>query len=450
MGLVTFMGGLFAVICGGLALGHSAVVGRVTLLDFALLAVGGMYGIGWVLVLHVTLAGDNPVWAPWIIPFESLYLLHSIGAFLLLFGMLGGWYLMAHGWHVRSLPMMDGNGVGPQRWLAAFWLLLVGAVVAQGLYAHAYGGFLGQLEYSAAIRSALFDEVPHNPLSFLRPFGGLAMIAAFGFFGLRLSGYRTWSSCLGLVLSFAFSLYVLYSWLGRMGFMVFLATFPLGWGLNKSRSPVGLLLGSGVVFIGLVVGAYGVSVGLNLKSADSLLEFLARELAFPFGSFFAQLDCGEHLFRAGVDFLLTPLYLLPSSWWTSWFEPLGQTNTAVIMGASKGMAGVTGAIPVDLLTVGLMQFHMVGIALVGLLFGALLRIVHGVLSRIPLPGVRAVFEASMALTLAVLGVFYAQPDLVVSGHIHWIAAALVCIGVFRLPRLGMARGGMVADRESAS
>jgi len=92
------------------------------------------------------------------------------------------------------------------------------AVATQGLYAQAYGGVLGQLEYSSMIRSSLFDTGPSNALSFLQSFGGLAMIAAFGFFGLRLSGRRNFLALLGFLLSFLFSLYVLYSWLGRTGF----------------------------------------------------------------------------------------------------------------------------------------------------------------------------------------------------------------------------------------
>ena len=49
----------FAIICGGLVIAHSSRVGRVTLLDWTMLAMGGMYGLGWVLVLQVTAVGDS-------------------------------------------------------------------------------------------------------------------------------------------------------------------------------------------------------------------------------------------------------------------------------------------------------------------------------------------------------------------------------------------------------
>lgn len=187
--------------------------------------------------------------------------------------------------------------------------------------------------------------------------------------------------------------------------------------------------------LAIIVGAYYVSVWLNVKAADSLPAFFARELAFPFGSFFAQLDKGDHLFRAFRDFVVAPVFLLPSSWWSTWIEDVSRVNTALILGAPKGEQGVTGSIPVDLLTLGLMQAHVLGIVIVGAMFGALLRFIQGLLDRIPNPGVRAVFGAYAALKLAILGIFYAEPDLFVSGNFDFLAAALVIAFFLYLPRI---------------
>jgi hypothetical protein len=431
--ITTLFGALFAVLCGVLAIAHSMRVRRVTLLDWALLAMGGMYGIGWILVLHATKAGENPSWARWILPFQDQYIVLNIGAMLLLFGVLTGWYLAGSIWRLPITLSIKPAATNGTRWARAFWFLLFLAVVAQAAYTYAYGGFLGYLEYSNSIRSGLFDAVPPNPLSFLKPFGALAMVSAFGFFGLHLSRDRRLSVYMGLMLSFFFSLYVLYGWLGRLGFLVFIATFPLALAMYGSRSPLRLITSGGVSFVGLLVGAYALSVWLDLKSADNLMAFLARELSFPFGSFFAQLDHEEHLFLGFVHFLWSPVYLLPSSLWTNWLEPVSQINTAVIMGAPKGEAGVTAGIPVDLLTLGLMQVHLPGIVLTGVLFGGLLSVLQALLCRIPDCGIGVTFEANLALSLAVLGVFYSQPDLVLSGHIHWIAAALIMMALHRLP-----------------
>ena len=105
------------------------------------------------------------------------------------------------------------------------------------------------------------------------------------------------------------------------------------------------------------------------------------------------------------------------------------------MGAPKGEQGVTGGIPVDLLTLGLMQAHVFGIPIVGAMFGVLLRVVQRLIDRIPDPGVGAVFGAYAALKLAVLGVFYAQPALVVSGNFAFMLSALVVAFFVYLPRI---------------
>ena len=431
--LAVVLGVLFFLLCLGLVFSHSARLGRLTLLDWAVLGMGGVYGLGWAIVAWVTLQGDNPIWEAWLLPFEPLYPVHTLCALMLLTSLWFGW-LLGDRLRIVGAPIDAAAPRYTQARLAkAMWLLLIIAVVMQWLYTRAYGGFLGLLEYSAAIRSAIFTV--ENPLSFLQPFGGLAFFSSFGFFGLWLSRRRDILMVAGLVLSFLFSLYLLYSWLGRIAFLVYVASFALGALMCRRPKPLPALAGGGLLMLAVVVGAYYVSLWLNLKAADSLPGFLARELAFPFGSFFAQLGAGDNLFRGFVDFLFTPFFLLPSSWWSTWIKEVSQVNTALIMGAPKGEQGVTGSIPVDLLTLGLMQAHVFGIPIVGAMFGVLLRVVQRLIDRIPDPGVGAVFGAYAALKLAVLGVFYAQPALVVSGNFDFLISALVVAFFVYLPRI---------------
>jgi len=432
--LSVMLGMSFALFCLLLVLAHSVRVRQVTLLDWSLLGIGGMYGLGWIIVLLVTQNGGNPTWQDWINPFSDIYVIHTIAAFLLVAGMMTGWYLPCRLLpRTRKVVSQRYSEAGP--WVTAFWIMLLLAVVIQGLYSRAYGGYLGVLDYSAPIRSALYENVPHNPWSFLRPFGGLAMIAAYGFFGLSISGRRTAGVLLGLSLSFLFSVYILYSWLGRVGFVVFLLTFILGVVLSRRPGPLRLIAWAGLAFVGLLMSVYAISLWLDLKAANSLIEFLARELSFPFASFFAQFEHGEHLYRGFVDFVLAPVFLLPSSWWSAWYEPVDQINTAIIMGAPKGEAGVTGSIPVDLLTLGLMQAHVLGVFLVGLIFALLLRILQVFLSAIPMQGLRAVFEAHLALKVAVLGTFYAQPNLVISDNFALIVGSVIIATILSLKRM---------------
>ena len=433
--LAILLGLAFMAICVAFATLHSMHLGRLTLLDWAFLGMAGIYGGGWALVAFVTKQGGNPTWSAWLLPFENLYPIHTLSSLILASTMVVGWGILGSSLRFQKKPVLLRPLKSVEaRLAAAMWVLLSIAFLTQWLYSQAYGGFIGLLEYSSLIRSAIFDSVPPNLFSFLKPFGGLALFASFGFFGLLLCKRRRMGVLIGLAFSIIFSVYLLYSWLGRIGFLVYLATFVLGVLLYRRPRPLSLLVKGATTMSAILAGSYYVSVWLNLKPADNFVVFLARELSFPFGSFFAQLDLGEHLFRGFKDFLVSPIYLLPSSWWSEWVVNISQINTAVIMGAPKSEHGVTAGIPVDLLTLGLMQASVFGVAIVGIMFGLLLRFIQSLLDRLPHAGVRAVFEAYVALNIAVLGVFYAQPELFISSNFSLLVATVLLIAFLKMPR----------------
>ncbi len=426
------LGLMFFAFCMGFVVLHSVRTDRLLLLDWAVLGMGGVYGLGWALVVSVTNGGGNPFWAEWVVPFGRYYALHTAAAVTLVGGTCLGWSL-SHRLStniVEKQPLPSNSRVG--RLKLALWGLLLAAIAMQWLYTLAYGGFLGLLSYSLAIRSAVFPV--QNSLSFLKPFGGLALFASFGFFGLWLSRHRTLGNAIGFLLSFCFSLYVLASWLGRVSFGLYFATLILAVFLTHRWRPVAMLFGGSVLLIAIALGAYYVSVSLNLKSADSLTSFMAQEFSFPFVSFFAQLDSGQHLFRAFKDVIVAPIYLLPSSLWTKWLVGVSQVNTEVIMGVPKGVQGVTQGVPVDLITLGLMQASLSGVAVIGAVFGAALGVIQRFVDRISDDGVRATLIAYVALKIAVLGVFYAQPSLVVSGNFALLVSVGFVVAIMKMPR----------------
>lgn len=436
---------LFAV-CAGFVVAHSWREGRITLLDWSILAMGGVYGAGWAAVVQVTHRGDNPVWEAWIRPFVHLYPLHTAMAVVLLGAVCLGWAVAGSLRIVPPTRHRTSPSSPAARWITAFWILLGSAIVLQGLYTRAYGGYSAYLNYSLLMRAGLMPV--SNPFSFLQPFGGLALFASFGFFGLVLSRHRSFAVVTGLVLSIAFSIYILFSWMGRISFAVYPATFMLGALLSRRSSPMTVLFGGGSAMLAVLAGAYWASILLDLKPSQDLPTFLGRELAFPFASFFAQLDSGEHLFRGFRDLLVAPAYLLPSSIWMNWVDDVSWVNTTVLMGARKGTQGITAGVPVDLLTLGLMQASLWGVAGVGILFGGILRALQDLLEHLPNPGVRAVLEAYLVLKIAVLGCFYAQPSLVVAGNFDLLVSVATVVVVLRLPRR-LWRAPVAGLRESA-
>lgn len=426
----------FAVVIATAVLLRVKRLGRVVLLDWSLLAIAGVYGLGWALVILVTAAGNNPFWAPWILADAQYLLMHTAAAVVLSGFLWFGWVVaggVSFSTRVAALrelePERSPEALYVRLHVCAWTALFVG-VALQLTYSRAYGGLAGILDYANNIRSGILEI--HNPWSFLKPLTGLVLFASFIFYGLILSPgrRRPW---LGFVLSVGFSIYLLYSWFGRIGFLAYVATFALGHMLHRRRSPVQVLLLGATILGAILVAAYYLSAALNLKFVEGFPAYLASELSFPFASFLGHLHEGPDRYRWFNDFAALPLYFLPSSLWADWFEDVSRINTILIMGAAKGEAGVTGAIPVDLLTLGLLQASMAGVAAVGTAFGMLLRACQSLIGWIPHAGARAVISAHLAIKLAVLGVFYAQPDLLVRENFYLMVGA-VLLAVFVVGR----------------
>ena len=103
--------------------------------------------------------------------------------------------------------------------------MLVIGLVSYWLYARSYGGFSQLLTQAAGIRAGLVD-VGDNPYTFLKRFGGFVFFSVLIFSGIILTKSKgalhsvlSWS---GFSISFAVSLFILYSWEGRLGLVMFL------------------------------------------------------------------------------------------------------------------------------------------------------------------------------------------------------------------------------------
>lgn len=383
------------------------------LLDWSILGIGLIYGLGWALVISLTLAGYNGMWAPWLLYSKQYYIVANLLAFILAFCIVIGWYAssrlarIARGISSRNLSFGDGRAH------VYAWVVLIVSLALRWLYVREFGGFFAYLDYSAAVRSGVSGV--HNRFSFLQPFAMMAPFSSFLFLASIINNKRGVLKSIGFAVSIAFSIYVLYSLLGRIGFLIYLSTFILAFFHIKRTRPGILLVGGILGGAGILASAYLVSGWLGIKGANSLSEYVSRELSFVFVSFFAQLDSGEHLFRWYRDFLFSPLYLLPSSWWMQWIEDVSQINTQVVMGARKGEMGVTGGIPVDLLTLGLMQSSIAGVAIVGVLFGAMIRTLQGFVDGVPSQGLRSVLWAYFSIRVAAYAIAYAHPVHLITG-----------------------------------
>lgn len=387
--------------------------GTVTLLEWGILSVGLIYGLGWALVIVFTSDGYNPLWEDRILPFENYFLLHNFLAFVLAICIIAGWFIFPRPSRLGGRFSAAYLSSTPERLHLYAWLLFAISFILRWIYVQAFGGFVGYLQYSAAIRSAIFEV--QNQWSFLQPFSGVAVFSTFLFFSSLLEGKKTAVKIIGFVLSLGFSGYILYSLLGRIGFLVFVSTIFLSVTYVRKIKPRLLMFGGLLGASAMIILAYMISEILDLKGATSIQEYISRELCFPFVSFFSQLEAGKYLYLWYRDFIFSPLYLLPSSWWGQWVDEVSQINTLVVMGARKGDSGITGAIPVDLVTLGVMQMSVFGVVGVGVLFGAMLRFLQGLIDGITSNGFRAVLWAYLSIQVAILAVAYAQPHHLITG-----------------------------------
>lgn len=318
------------------------------------------------------------------------------------------------------------------------WFLLFTAVAAYILYSKAYGGFGGLLKYSKLIRSGILTV--YNPFSFLQRFGAFSFFSSFLFFSMIMdkNSYRDKGKVgiTGFTLSFLFSLFVLYSWEGRIAFIVFLLSFVLAVVLYRYASIIRLMRIFLIIFILGLLLIIAVDRLLKRSPGDlSVTSLFVKELSFPSAAFISQFKSNSY--RWFKDILIAPAYLLPSRIWRNMLglDTASMQVTYEFWGAYKGEAGITGSIPVDLLTFSYMQAHIAGVVLTGLLTGAVLFGLQRLQDNIPVKGVRAVISSNIILNFIILLVPYGEPYHIISRCFYLIGGLVLLEIIFRKYRV---------------
>jgi len=377
------------------------------LISWSLLAIALVYGLGWGTVVGAASSGEVFLGAEKIISNRDYWLLYNLSVLFVIFGISLGWGVFKHdSSFIRNSSRIFLLDYRELVFIA--WLMLVIAFVLRYLYVSAFGGFLSYLEYSRAIRSGIFEV--NNPWSFLQPFGHLALFSSYIFWAVRRDSNKTFLNFIGFWLSFLFSVYILYSWAGRVGFILYLSVFVLAFVYSRNFSARKIVVGGAIGGPIVLYLLYIISNVFEIKGANSFSYYVVKEISFPFVSFFSQLEHGGYLYRSFTDLLYAPLYLLPSSWTAGFLDSAEQINTLVISGAKKGDYGVTGTIPVDLITLGLMQIHVPGVFITSIVFGGFIKLLQVFFSAIESDSLRCVFLAYVAVKISFISIFYANPS----------------------------------------
>lgn len=401
-------------------------------IDYSILFMAMIYGLSWPLVI-ASIKDGNAQNIHVYSKFQGMLFLNTLAAAMAAAGLLIGWKLVIRKPY-RYFPNSEGilsSIRNPATYSAAFWVMLVVAAGSQILYTMDYGGLFGAFKYSNYIRSGLSEYFVRSRFSFLAPFGEFALLACYGFWGLILSGNGRLNAKIGFIASMIASLYVLNLAQGRLNVVVFFAILAMSVTLAKSKRTSYISMIAILAIPVAVYATYEISKYFNIKSESNFLIFYTKEISFIFTAFFAQLSDSSNLYRFFYDVAAYPAYLLPSSMTINWLSDPSDLNTMLIHGAGKGQHGITSGMPVDIVTMGLIQMHFAGIIPYAIFYGAILAVAHRVCMSITLGGIRAIFYAYICIKIAGLGLFYAQPATVVVGNFALIAALLVAIVLAR-------------------
>ncbi len=288
------------------------------------------------------------------------------------------------------------------------------SLVSYFVYTIPYGGLVGNLIYSEAIRAGL-SPIP-NPFSFLYGFGPLSYISAFIYFSfLFFDNNFKFSSLIGFLFSFFFSLYVLYSRLGRVSFILFLLTFIFFLIFFYYKNAKRIILSFIFLLFSTSIFLFYVSDFLGRSSINSdIFEFFLKELSFPIVNFAVNINNTE--FRNFFDVILIFVYILPTSIWSSLFgiESASSFNTELITGFKKGEGGNFGEMPLDFLSFAYLQGGLFSLLLISLLFGFLMAYFQVKLDSIKLKPIRIMFQSIFTIYIIVLTVPYGDTQHIMS------------------------------------
>lgn len=430
----------FVLVCL-LALFRVVLIRRIDLVSWFLLSLGAFHGLGMCFVAWTVLVGNTSSDSMRLAQYEDWTWVHAAAVVLFAIAVwLGGFVARrALGLNQRPVVLRAPLDPGSYRTVSLVaWCLLIVSLAGYWLYSRAYGGFGGLLAVSVLIRSGLFESLPSNPWSWLRPVtGGLSFFASFAFFGLLLAGrpskYRL-VPIVGLMMAVFFSLFVLQSWQGRSDFIFYLLAFVLGFVVYRYGFRLSILIRLLPFFVGgfIILLVFGSTLVGKMDEGEAVSSLILRELVTRLEPFFVHVERSE--FRWMKDVAAIPLYFLPQRIWKVKLnlDTAVDVTTELILGGRKGVGGITGGLNVDLVTFSYLQAGVPGLVFLGLLWGAFLRLFDSALLTGFLPGVRETVYAYLALRMVASSSYNGNPHIVIQNNIGVIAGLLVLFFVIRV------------------
>ncbi len=309
-----------------------------------------------------------------------------------------------------------------------FLIFIIGAL-SDILYLNAYGGYFNYLNYSGALRSGYI--IINNPFSFLIAFRKCIIFSSYIFCSLFASN-RTKKNKILFIISFAWSLFVLFADKGRMSFIIYfliLIIFMLGNNEKSRYIKANTLLKIAIIgVLSLVALIYGGNI-LSRNGTDNIIKFFSEVFSYIFVNFKLQLENVDlSNMRFGQDLINLPLFVLPSSIWKVVFnyKTASTINTIFLYGAEKGSStGVQGEMPIDFVSLSYMQFGIIGIIILPIVYAVFFAYCFKTIKSIKNKEVRRIISIYITLNLGVFSIVTAEPHNIIGRAFPFIVFLLV-------------------------
>lgn len=324
-----------------------------------------------------------------------------------------------------------------QLFIATVLLFAIG-ILSDFLYCRAYGGYFGYLEYSSYIRSGITNII-NNRWSFLIVFRDCVIISSYLFYSqLRKKNSINRGRVILFVISFIYSLAILYANRGRLSFFIYIAVYGVTFLLEKKEIKfikANSLLFMMMVFLIFIEGFSWISGLVGRTSDFKPIDMLCNEIAFCFANFKLLLDeMNIDDVRMFIDIVSYPLFLLPSSLWRKILpDTPSDFMTILVSGNKKGQGGVYGETPIDAISIGYLQFGVIGVCVFAIFFGIIAAKLYNQISKISITKTRKVLLVNVMIDIFLRSLFYADSYNIVQRCFSLVVFALLYwgVGLFR-------------------
>ena len=313
--------------------------------------------------------------------------------------------------------------------ITAVIMLIIG-FVSNYLYLKAYGSYSNYLQYSGLIRSGILTV--NNPFSFLMPLRNCINFSSLLFFSLIVNKKSKKTDILFFLISFIFSILVLYSNKGRLSFVFYFFSIFLFYIFKKNKTNVINLKSIAKISFLIILLFIGLIISGNImqrNSMNSIILEINEEISFIFLNFKVMLSKGITLenYRMFKDVLYMPMYFLPSSIWSSKFGIItcDQINTKIWTGFYKGENGITGTIPIDFISFSYIQMGLIGIFIVPTIYAFFCSKILDIINKVNDENNFKMIYSYVLTNIVLVSFFYADPYHIISGCYSFILFIII-------------------------